>query len=380
MAKRRHNGEGSIAQRRPGGTWQGRISYIDAAGQRKRVSVDAPTAAAVRAKMRQTRERLEAGAPPRDAARTVADWLAHWRATTLAASGRKESTKALYASLSRSHLEHGPFGAVSLDRLRPTDVEALILAMRAKGLSDSTIRSTYIVLRIGLNGALRDGLLGRNPAALVASPKAARREAKYLDAHIVTAVLKAAEGSRYHPALVVIAATGLRRGECLALAWDQVDLDAGVLKVAATIARIEGRLLISEPKTARSRREIPLHPAVVTMLRKHRTAQKAERLRVGDQWHHSGLVFTTEFGTAVDPNNLLRVAQNAAKSAKVDGMGLHTLRHSAAVTWLESGVHIKAVADLLGHSSISITGDTYGHTSQPAARAAIDTLGGQLGL
>ena len=380
MAKRRHNGEGTITQR-PGGTWQGRISYTDpVTGQAKRVSVDGPTAAAVRAKMKTTRDRLEAGGPPRDSARTVSDWLAHWRATTLAASDRKESTRALYASLSASHLEAAPFGAITLDRLRPSDVEALVLALRTKGLSDSTIRSTYTVLRAGLDGAVRDGLLARNPAALIKRPGVKRGEAKHLDAADVTAVLKAAEGSRYHGALLLIASTGIRKGEALALHWNHVDLDIGVLKVAATITRIGGRLVISEPKTDRSRREIPLHASIITMLRKHRVAQKAERLAVGDQWIDTGLVFTTELGTAVDPRNFLRVVETAAKTAGVDGIGVHTLRHSAAVAWLESGVHIKAVADLLGHSSISVTGDTYGHTSDTAARAAIDTLGGALGL
>jgi integrase len=70
----------------------------------------------------------------------------------------------------------------------------------------------------------------------------------------------------------------------------------------------------------------------------------------------------------------------AAKTACVEGVGVHTLRHSAAVAWLEAGVHIKAVADLLGHSSISVTGDVYGHTSDDTARAAIDGLSGALGL
>ena len=76
-------------------------------------------------------------------------------------------------------------------------------------------------------------------------------------------------------------------------------------------------------------------------------------MRAGDQWTDSGLVFTTEFGGPVDPRNLLRVMESAAKTAGVDGVGIHTLRHSAAVGWLEAGVHIKAVADLLGHSSVA---------------------------
>ena len=148
----------------------------------------------------------------RDAKQTVGDWLAHWRVTGLAVSDRKESTRALCASLSRKHLESAPFGAIGL-----------VLAMKAKtradgarALSDSTIRSTYTVLRAGLDGAVRDGLIARNPAALVTRPGLARREAKHLDADGVAALLRAAESSRYYPALVLIAATGLRKGEALA--------------------------------------------------------------------------------------------------------------------------------------------------------------------
>ena len=120
---------------------------------------------------------------------------------------------------------------------------------------------------------------------------------------------------------MLIASTGLRRGECLALAWDRVDLDAGVLRVTATMARVAGRLVISEPKTARARRTVPLSPTVVALLRKHRTEQKAERLLAGNQWQDSGLVFTTETGGPVDPRNLLRVVEAASKAAGVEGVG-----------------------------------------------------------
>ncbi|MDT5185809.1 MAG: hypothetical protein QOI29_3967 [Mycobacterium sp.] len=116
------------------------------------------------------------------------------------------------------------------------------------------------------------------------------------------------------------------------------------------------------------------------MLRRHKAGQAAERLRAANQWQNCGLVFTTELGGPVDPRNLLRVIEVASKSPKVKDVGAHTLRHSAAVAWLESGVHIRAVADLLGHSSIAITGDVYGHTSDDTARGAVDALAGRLGL
>jgi integrase len=330
--------------------------------------------------MKKARDWVDAGKPVKDASTTVADWLTHWRATTLAVSNRKETTRTLYTTLSRRHLDTAPFGAIPLDKLRPSDIEALVLRLRARTkpgpkdadgrpgvpvrpLSDSTIRSTYTVLRSALDGAVRDGLLARNPAAQIRRPGVEHTEARHLDGDAVTSVLRAVESSRHHAVLVLIAATGLRKGEALALAWDHVDLDAGVLRVAATISRVAGRLLTTEPKTVRSRRTVPLHPAAVAMLRKHRAGQAAERLRAANQWADSGLVFTTELGGPVDPRNLLRVIGLAAKAADVTDVGVHTLRHSAAVAWLESGVHIKAVADLPGHSSIAITGDLYGRRS-----------------
>jgi integrase len=118
---------------------------------------------------------------------------------------------------------------------------------------------------------------------------------------------------------VLIAATGLRRGEVLALRWDKVDIDAGLLKVATTIGRIGGQLVVSEPKTARSRRTVPLCPVVVDLLRTHKATQAAERLRAGNQWQDSGLVLTTELGGPVDPRNLLRVVEVARQDRQRRG-------------------------------------------------------------
>lgn len=391
---RNANGEGSIYKRirngRPVG-YVGALSYIAEDGTRKRQRVYGITRAETREKLNAVRERVSSGVPARDSSTAVGAWLRHWRETTLAVSDRKPSTKELYANLARRHLESEPFGNIRLDRLKPADVEALILVLRAKtkvrqgetvrALADSTIRQIYTVLRLGLDGAIRDGMIARNPAAAVKRPGVQRTEVVFLDMAEVAAILKHAESSRYHRALVLIATTGLRRGEALALRWDKIDLNAGQLRVDWTIGRVDGELLITVPKTVSSRRAVPLAPAVVDLLRKQWAAQAAERLRAGNQWTDSGLVFTTELGKPVDPRNVLRLVEVAAAAAKIEAnVGAHTLRHSAAVAWLEGGVHIKAAADLLGHSSIAITGDIYGHTSDGAARAAVEGLAGALGL
>lgn len=394
MAKR-SNGEGSIYKRMKDGKfirYEGQIVYTDSDGNRKRHTVYGRTRRDVVDALDKVRDRLKEGAPVRDASGTVGAWLSHWRDTALEAAAVKPATRSTYARLSKNHLEPAPFGALRLDRLRPSDIDALLVRLRdhtkpgkdgkaVPALADSTIRLIYATLRSGLDAAVRDGLIARNPALKVAQPRVERREARHITTAELQTLLAAAKEYRYYPAVALLAATGMRRGEALALRWDAVDLDAGTARITATLGAVGGRLMFSEPKTTRSRRTVPIPPSVVALLRRHRTAQKAERLRAGNQWQDkTGLVFTTELGAPVDGRRVLAMVKAAAKKAGLQGVGVHTLRHSAAVAWLEGGTHIKAVSDLLGHSSIAVTGDVYLHSSESVTRAAVDSLGAALQL
>ena len=242
------------------------------------------------------------------------------------------------------------------------------------------MRQVYTVLRAILADARLDGLVADNAALRVPRPRIARTEASYLEPGQLNALLMAAAESRYLVVLRLIAGTGLRRGEALALRWEHVDLVGAEIRVRQTVGRIDGQLVFSEVKTAKSRRTVPLSPAMVSMLKQHKAFQAADRLAMGDAWEDHGLVFCTELGHPVEPRNILRVVESAAAKAGLKDVGVHTLRHSAAVAWLEVGVHIRAVADLLGHSSIAITGDIYAHTSDDAARAAVGKLSDTFGL
>ena len=377
---KRSNGEGNIRQR-PNGSWEARLSYVDeATGKRKRVSFYGRTKREVRDKLKEAVDRIDSGAPPKDATVTVAEWLAHWRATTLEASDRKPTTKQMYVRLSQNHLESSTIAAVRLDRFRASNVEGLLVELRAKGLADTSVRLIYTVLRQAFDGAVRDGLISRNPVADVKRPRATAKEATFLDVSQVGTLLRAVDDSRYATVLKLIAATGLRAGEACGLRWEDVDLDEGTLRVRKTAVILNNRVELLEPKTAKSRRTVPLSGATVAMLRKHKATLAAEKLAAGDQYADLQMVFPTRLGTILSPRNLLRVVDVAAKREGLDGVGVHTLRHSAAVAWLEAGVHIRAVADLLGHSSISITGDVYAHVSESTSRSAVDGLSDALGF
>lgn len=370
---RRSNGEGSYFLRSDGRhayrlRWNG--ERHDFTGRTKKEARD---------KMKAAVKRLEAGMPARDSRVTLADWLERWRGTQLAARNLKPTTRSAYETLSRIHLEADAIGKITLDKLKPSHVDALILRLRSKELAESTIRQVYHVLRIALDAAVRDEILGKNPTERVQRPVPSKAEARHLSPAEVGDLLEAARPSRYHAVLALIAATGLRRGEALALTWDDVDLVERSLTVRGTLARVDGKLTVTTPKTERSRRTVGLAPAVVDLLARHKDAQEADAKEAGSEWADSGHVFTTEFGKPVDPRTVFRTLQAAAKKAKLEGIGVHTLRHSMASALMAQGANIKDVSEILGHSSVAITGDIYVHTTADSKRETMCALASLLG-
>jgi integrase len=321
------------------------------------------------------RKRVEGDQPARDRRQPVAAFTLHWIDTTLQASERKRITKVMYAGVARTHIVHSSLANVTLDRVRPSHVEGWIVELRRKGLAESTVRSGYTILRAVLDTAVRDGALGSNPAAALRRPRVTAKEALHLTPAQVADLLRAAEGGRYAALFTLLLHTGLRRGEALALQWSDVDLERRILRVRGTLSRIDGGLVITEPKTAKSKRFVPLSEPAERLLRHVHAVQEEERRLAGSAWRQTGFVFTTEFGEPCDPRNAFRALRAAATKAGLPYAGLHTLRHSAASVMLTRGVPLKVVSDVLGHSSIAITGDIYGHVSPGVARQAMDTLG-----
>jgi site-specific recombinase XerD len=193
------------------------LTYTDDNGRRwQRTVASGKRRGAVAEKLDEARRRLKADEPLKDALVTVAMECHDFIEKALKASSRKASTQANYAIIARTHLAPPPFGALTLDRLRPSDIEALLISKREAGLSDSTVRLIYTVCRAMLHIAVRDGLVRRNVAAAVRRPTIKRNEARYLTLEEVGRLLAAARGDRLEPLIVLMLGTGLRRGEALA--------------------------------------------------------------------------------------------------------------------------------------------------------------------
>ena len=357
------------------GRWQVHIRHTDEDGRSRRYTVYGSTPKEARVKASAVRERLRANLPARDRKVTLGVFAAEWIDSTLAASDRKASTKAMYATMARQHIIGSKIGGEPLDKLRPSHIEAWKVELEHRGLSESTIRSAYTILRAVLDTAVRDRALAQNPAHAVRRPRVPVTEAAYLTPDQVRSLLLAAKPSRYAPLFELLVNTGLRRGEALALHWSDIDFDEKLLRVRGTLARVAGELVVTETKTPRSRRVIPLSPAAERLLRDVRANQRVERLRAGSIWQPTPYVFTTELGDPSDPRNALRALKAAAKRAGLpSSVGLHTLRHSAASVMLSAGVPLKVVSEVFGHASVAITGDIYGHVSPEVSREALTRL------
>ncbi len=374
--KRRGNGEGTI-RRRVDGRWEAMVMLPDG----KRKSLYARTRAEVQRELVAIRRSLDIGLPVRrDERQPLADYLTDWLERVRPSV--KPLTWQRYGELLRKVTDAPALARTTLAKLTPAQLERLYAAQRADGRSPTTVRSLHVVLHHALADAVRKGILPRNVCDLVDVPAARRAIVRALTVEQSRAVLAAAAGDRLEALYVLALTTGLRQGELLALHWADLDLESGVLQVRGTLHRVPGvsvaaadGLVISEPKTRHSRRPVRLSSLAVSALRTHRRRQLEERLAMGEVWEDQDLVFTTSIGRPCEARSLNRTSYVPLLArAGVPYIKFHTLRHSAATLLLSQGIHPKIVAELLGHTTISMTLDIYSHVTLDMQQEAADTM------
>ena len=233
------------------------------------------------------------------------------------------------------------------------------------------------MLVMALRTAERWGMVSRNVATLVDAPRVRRHEITPLTPEHAKTLIAASADDRHRALWITALGTGLRQGELLALRWEDVDLEAGRLRVRHSLANVDGTLTLQEPKTDRSRRSLVLPESVTVALRAHRTRQKMDQLVAGSRWADSGHVFATMLGRPHHAATITRCFQAALDRAELPRVRFHDLRHSAATFLLAQGMTLEDVKNQLGHSTIVLTSNTYGHVLEQRKRqvaAAMDAV------
>jgi integrase len=242
------------------------------------------------------------------------------------------------------------------------------------GLSARSVEQTHCVLHLALKQAMHWGIIGRNPSELVIPPRSRTREMTALNRCQLQHLLSATASTRWHTLWVLLGTTGMRLGEALGLKWDDVDLTKRRLVVRRTLLRHPGRgLIFAPPKTDKSRRTIHLSDAARQSLLHHGQGEP-ERRAQADDWREYGLVFTNLHGGPVEAGEINRALTLALQQAGLPHIRVHDLRHTVASLLLEAAVHPKIVQELLGHSTIRLTLDTYSHLAPALHRQAAQTM------
>ncbi len=375
MTKRRGNGEGTITKRKDG-RWEARYTAQTPKGP-KRKALYGRTRSEVAKKLTKAMSDRDGGRVFDDENLRVEEYLERWLKGSVRGSV-KPVTYESYERVLRVHVVP-TLGRVKLAKLNPLHLQSLYRERLDSGLSPRTVQYVHVVMHRALKQAVRWGLVPRNASEAVDPPKTHRKEMRPLSPDQARSFLEAAIEDRLEALYVVAVHCGLRQGELFGLRWSDVDLDAGTLHVARTLSHTKDGPTFTVPKTAKSRRTVQLTNGAMEALQRHSKCQADEMVRADTLYADQGLVFASEVGTPLNRHNVTqRSFRPLLKRAGVPEIRFHDLRHTCATLLLGKGVHPKFVQELLGHSTIAVTLDTYSHVlpgmGNQASRAIEDVF------
>ena len=374
MAKRRKHGDGSVRLRKDG-RWEGRIVIgYDEKGLPKTKNVLAKTKTECVAKLKALRESLDAPAPeaPKPSF-SLGDWLDHWYQAYKKANLRS-NTQMSYERRIYQHIIPA-LGRIPLDKLTTRDIQQFYTNLKKSGrlirtelygagLSDQTVRGIHTTLHAALGKAVEEKLIFRNPADSCKLPPAKSREMKVLAPDEIQRLLIQAREDGCYELLLLELATGLRRGEVLALQWRDLNLRTGALRVERQVHRVTGELVVSSPKTKAGNRTVILPAPVLKVF-------KAYQKTVHSRWMFPSPV---KEDSPLDPAAVRKRLQTILERAECKRLRFHDLRHTFATASLEHGMDIKTLSTIIGHVSSTTTLNTYTHVTDAMRQNAADKI------
>ena len=362
MAKKRANGEGNIRKRKDG-RWEGRYTAgVDPeTGKPIAKSVLARTQRECKEKLQKAMEELEKIDITKRRDYTVGEWAQLWYENYTRPSVRA-STAAYYKNYIDQHIVPR-IGDIKLTALTTLQIQKFYNETKVHGrvqryekmddlsLSNKTIRGLHTMLRQCLEQAVTERLIPHNPANGCRLPKKEKKKMQIIPPEKIRDYLKAAEEWGVLPMFYLELSTGLRRGELVALLWSDLNLQTKTLTVSKSVSRGKGELVVTEPKTENSVREIYL-------------SDEAIRLLVEDRKNHpfSPYMFPSPITREMyHPDSIVNLHKIILKDAGLPHIRFHDLRHSCASLLLANGVPLKQIQDWLGHSDFSTTANIYAH-------------------
>lgn len=371
------NSEGSIYKDK-NGRWRGAVTLYCENGTPKRKYLSGRTKREVTEKVNKLLNEVKYNDYTEPSKITFYEWLMIW--IDMYCIGQlKPSTTVNYEAYIDRHIKSS-IGNIKLCDLTPLMLQRFYQEKYKNGrldgtggLSAKTMHNLHTMIHTALDKAYKMGYVNRNVSDLVTVPKIVKQERRFFTVEEQTELQKYLPDERIGMAVLLDLYTGLRMGELLGLPWENVHLDLNgdsYIKITQTINRIKNPdrnspqktiLFFDTPKTKYSIRTIPLLPEIAEKLSQHR--EKQLHLISENGWKDTGLVFLTSTGTPFDPKNFQNAFKAMLKRHNMRIINVHGIRHTFATRSLESGMDIKTLSRLLGHSSIQISLDLYAHVT-----------------
>ena len=350
--------------------WEARYTEGVNSGTGKQIqrSITGKTQKEVAQKLKQATASIDTGTYISPNKLTVGEWLDIWEKDYL--GGVKPATAFLYGGQIRLYVKPA-LGSIKLEVLNTHTIQAFYNSLGKQrgekpGLSPKTIKNIHGVLHKALQQAVAIGYIRFNPSAACTLPRIERKEIRPLEDSQITAFLAAIKGHRFETLFTVDLFTGIREGEILGLMWDCVDFQKGTVRIDKQLRREqkkEGKYYFAPPKNDKPRTITPA-PWVMKLLRSQRAIQNEMRLKTGELWQDTGLVFTDDLGGHLSYRTVYDSFKRVMAAIGSPKTRFHDLRHTYAVSSIRAGDDIKTVQGNLGHATAAFTLDVYGHVTE----------------
>lgn len=289
----------------------------------------------------------------------------------------KESTVRGYKVNIESHIDPH-IGNILVQKLTARHIQAMVNDMNDNGLSPRTIEYVMSNLNQILNHAVNNDIIFKNPIRGVYKPKKEKKKFDTYTSDELGKLISCAKNTVYEPIIIVEAYTGLRRGEILALRWQDIDFEKKTLSVCQNLVCENSSYIVTTPKTASAVRTMVIPDELVSYLKSYKTSQIRERLKNGSYNDHD-LIICKSNGDYINTKTFSNAFARFLEKNNLRHIRFHDMRHTHATLLLnECGANIKAVSDRLGHSKVQTTMDYYISSTTSAQKNAVDKLETQL--
>ena len=388
MAKKGNN-EGSIYKDSQG-RWRGVVTLPSAEGKVKKKYFYGKSKKEVSEKVNALLNEMKNNTYIEPCKTTLYNWLCTWL-ETYCQNNIRPTTYVNYETYIHRHIKD------SIGSIKPCDLSTIAKQQfyneklkngklsGAGGLSPKTMKNLHNMLHKALNQAVCLNMITKNPSDFTVIPKNIKKEMRFFTVEEQRKLQAILTAKTLDMAILLDLYTGLRKGELLGLKWENVHIDLSgdsYIKVVQTINRIKNYdadndkktvLTVSEPKTSNSKRTIPILPEIAQKLYNYRLSQ--EKYIAENTLPHTEYVFISSVGTIVDPRDFQRYFKNLLKKHDIREINVHGLRHTFATRALESGMSVKTLSKILGHSNVGFTLDTYTHVTEDLKSEAISNMG-----